>query len=215
MQTLTEIMLSKKDEIGSSFSDIDVANLLFNRSAASRYALLKRALAAREIIRVRRGLYVLASRYRTDPIDLYSLASQIYKPSYISQESALSIHGIIPEEVKTVTSASFKRSCFFDTPLGQFRYHKSIFRDLFSVEHVKVDRFQSYLLASPLRALAELVSDPKLRLLSLVDCIESLRIEPEEIKSVVTKQNIEETLRQPLPKKVRVIFHEMKQELFS
>ena len=205
----------KANEVGPTFTDIDVDNLLVNRSTASRQALLKRAMAAKEIDRVRRGLYVLASQYRTSAIDLYAIASQVYKPSYISLESALSIHGLIPEEVKTITSGTFRRSRTFDTPLGRFRYRKSIFYDLFSVEHVEVDRFQSYLLASPLRAFAELVSDPNLRLLSFDACLESLRIDPQELSNVLTMKQIEETLQQSLPKRTMTILHEMKQELFS
>lgn len=214
MQRLTEIIFSKTKEFGPVFSDVDVTNLLSDVTAASRYALTKRALAAKEIVRVRRGLYVIAARFRSFSIDLYSLASRIYAPSYISLESALSLHGLIPEEVKTITSSAFKRTRSIKTPLGQFDYQRSCFRDLFDVHHVELNRFESYLLASPIRALADLVYESEGRIVSMDDLSESLRIDREDLKSAIPFKSIQGMQRQPIPPKVLTFLDVIKQELY-
>jgi predicted transcriptional regulator of viral defense system len=46
----------------------------------------------------------------------------LYSPSYVSLESALSWYGFIPEGVFQVTSCSSRKTQSFDTPLGSFSY---------------------------------------------------------------------------------------------
>jgi predicted transcriptional regulator of viral defense system len=53
---------------------------------------------------------------------LYWAANRIYAPSYISLESALSFHGLIPEVAFTITSVSTSKTQTFDTTIGQFLY---------------------------------------------------------------------------------------------
>lgn len=72
-----------------------------------------------EIIRLRRGLY------ETDPTTPpFLVANDIFGPSYISFEYALSWHGVIPEGVVSVTSATYgkRRMVRFTNPLGTFWY---------------------------------------------------------------------------------------------
>ncbi len=53
---------------------------------------------------------------------LFFAANELYSPSYISLESALSWYGFIPEGVFQVTSCSSRKTQSFDTPLGGFNY---------------------------------------------------------------------------------------------
>ncbi|MCG2587812.1 type IV toxin-antitoxin system AbiEi family antitoxin domain-containing protein [Rhodohalobacter sulfatireducens] len=53
---------------------------------------------------------------------LFFAANELYSPSYISLESALSWYGFIPEGVFQVTSCSSRKTQSFDTPLGSFSY---------------------------------------------------------------------------------------------
>ncbi|MDR9410820.1 MAG: hypothetical protein RI573_18390 [Balneolaceae bacterium] len=53
---------------------------------------------------------------------LFFAANELYSPSYISLETALSWHGFIPEGVFQVTSCSSRKTQSFDTPLGSFSY---------------------------------------------------------------------------------------------
>lgn len=54
---------------------------------------------------------------------LFLMANKIYAPSYVSFESALAWHGLIPEGVFSVTSASSKKTKTFHTQQGVFIYH--------------------------------------------------------------------------------------------
>ncbi|GAB1483561.1 hypothetical protein MASR2M78_23770 [Treponema sp.] len=57
------------------------------------HALVKRAVADGDLIIIRRGLYTLSPIYRKSEISTFALAQLVYGPSYISLESALSVHG--------------------------------------------------------------------------------------------------------------------------
>lgn len=82
---------------------------------------ISRMIKKKEIIQVKKGLYVLAPEFGPR-IDLKVLANMIYGPSYISLEYALSYWGLIPEKVEEITSMTNKRNKAFETPLGIFSY---------------------------------------------------------------------------------------------
>ena len=88
----------------SQFTGQEVA-ALFPGSDDRRYGLVRRAIASGEIIHIRRGLYCLSSKYQKKGMNPYALAQQVYGPSYVSLESALSWHGWIPEAVHGITNA--------------------------------------------------------------------------------------------------------------
>jgi len=82
---------------------------------------ISRMIRKKEIIQVKKGLYVLASPFQ-QLLDPKPLANLIYGPSYISLEYALSYWGLIPEKVYEITSMTNKRNKTFRTPLGIFSY---------------------------------------------------------------------------------------------
>lgn len=178
MQPLTEKIL--QSSLPDIVTDQDLDLLLGRRTPASRFGLVKRALAKEELLVIRRGLYMLAAPYRRAPIDLFHVAGRVLFPSYISLESALWAHGFIPEFVHTTTSGAFKRSREFATPLGRFEYRKSPFGTFVGVEH-RADKHAReslpFLMASPLRALADLAHDRRQRVMDLDYLIHGLRIE--------------------------------------
>lgn len=70
---------------------------------------------------IKRGFY----RFKEKPINeglLYFSANKIYKPSYVSLESALSFYQIIPEAVFSITSISTLNTSQLETPIGTFTY---------------------------------------------------------------------------------------------
>jgi hypothetical protein len=75
-----------------------------------------------DLIQVKKGLYVLGNRFSEKSPDPFLLANQIYGPSYISMDSALSLHGLIPERVFQITSVSTRTSKQFNTAMGRFDY---------------------------------------------------------------------------------------------
>ena len=83
---------------------------------------ITRLLAGDVIIRVKKGLYCFGDAFRREPVNREYLANLIYGPSYVSLDYALSYHGLIPERVETVTSATTRRSREFDTPFGTFTF---------------------------------------------------------------------------------------------
>src|SRR5579872_4810998 len=105
-------------------TDVDLNNFL-DGTAASRYGMVNKAIKKGELIKIRRGLYVLADKYRHKKLSKFFLASRIVPHSYISLESPLSYHGWIPEYVATVTSIlALGRSKKFVTSLGEFDYYQ-------------------------------------------------------------------------------------------
>lgn len=75
-------------------NDRQLAELL-GGSDARRYGLVNRALKDGSLIRLKRGCYVLARRYRRYPVHPFAVAQNLVPGSYISFETALSFHGWI------------------------------------------------------------------------------------------------------------------------
>ena len=159
-------MTTIKDKIiEAGFTDHILTNTdlnnLFDGTSASRYGMVNKALKKEELIKIRRGLYLLADKYRHKKLSKFFLASRIAAHSYISIESALSYHGWIPERVSTVTSVlALGRSKKFTTPFGEFAFcHIPVkeYEFLTGVIRIEEIKGEPFLLASPLRALTDLV----------------------------------------------------------
>lgn len=75
-----------------------------------------------ELIRLKRGLYVVHELVSGKPIDSRLCANHLYGPSYVSLQWALRFYGLIPERVFLMTSVTTKRTRGFDTPIGSFSY---------------------------------------------------------------------------------------------
>lgn len=113
-------------------------------------------LAKGDIVRVKKGLYILGDSLRRHPFCRELLANLIYGPSYVSLEYALHYHGLTPERVETMTSVACGRSRTFDTPVGSFSYRMiplEAFRT--GMDRVEMDDGRSFLIAIPEKALAD------------------------------------------------------------
>ena len=188
MNKLTEQVLGSLPH--GQFTSQEVATLVPG-SDDRRYGLVRRAIASGEIIHVRRGLYCLAPKYRKKSMNLYALAQHIYGPSYVSLESALSWHGWIPEAVHSITNASFRKSKEFKNPLGLFSYDH-IPQELFysEVKRLTDESGNVFLMASPLKALADYVYVRKKDWKGIESVVGSLRVETEELEQV-SRDNVE------------------------
>jgi len=80
---------------------------------------------------LKKGLYIYNSPFVKTLISREIIANNLLGPSYISYDYALYYHGLIPEKVEEVTSATTKRSKTFSTPLGVFSY-RHIDKELFA-----------------------------------------------------------------------------------
>jgi hypothetical protein len=153
-----------------------------------RHALVKRAMADGDLIHIKRGLYCLSPLYRKSPIHPFALAQYIYGPSYISQESALSAHGWIPEAVHSITCISSKAPHEFDTVFGQYSFQWVPQNTLYAgVEAVRDETGQTWMLASALKALVDYVQLHKLDWNSAEPIIGSLRVEQEQLSELTAE----------------------------
>lgn len=159
--------------------------------ALEGYAAPRKALhdlpARGKLTRVKKGVYVQSGR----GIPLYSrevLANMIYGPSYLSYESALSEHGLIPERVEALTSATTGKTRIFTTPLGTFTYvHQNTAYYSLGFARRPVDETRGYLLADPEKALADRVLRERGRfsIRSMGEFLfENLRIEPDDFRNL-------------------------------
>jgi predicted transcriptional regulator of viral defense system len=81
------------------------------------------------IQKIRRGYYMFGNLGLSEEL-LFAIANKLYTPSYVSFEMALSYHGLIPEGVYSVTSATTKKTSKFKTSIGEFSY-RSLKPELF------------------------------------------------------------------------------------
>lgn len=110
------------------------------------------------LVPLKKGMYVLGSEWRRSPLSLPLIANNLYGPSCVSLEWALAWHGLIPEGVFDVTSATSRRGKHYETPVGHFSY-QHIDESLLYVgaEVEKVDERAYCLLAGPTKALCDKV----------------------------------------------------------
>ncbi len=186
MQRITELALAHAH--AGVFTRAEVAAWV-RGSADAEAALVKRALASGEVVRICRGLYGLGNRYRDRPIDSLAVAQFIMGPSYVSLEAALAFHGWLPEAVEMVTSVCDARSRWFQTPIGVFRFDRVPQHKLFTnVSRVPREDGQTAFIATPLKALADYVSVHRTDWRGVEPLVESLRLPPECIAEIEPEQ---------------------------
>jgi len=107
------------------------------------------------IIKLKKGFYTLNENDRAAQFSLFFLANNLYSPSYISLESALSYYRMIPEKVVAITSISSKKTQRFVNSYGNFIYHH-IAPKLYGDFAAAQDEFgNKFYLATPERALVD------------------------------------------------------------
>jgi hypothetical protein len=112
-----------------------------------------RMLASGERVSLRRGRE--ATRRDLEP---RCWAGVIYGPSYVSFETALAWHGLIPEGVAEVVSATVKRGVQFENAFGRFRYIR-VPAGVYTVGVLRVTESDiPFLLASPTKALCDRIA---------------------------------------------------------
>lgn len=109
------------------------------------------------LYQLRRGLYALAPPYRKVIPHPFLLANRLVRDSYVSLQSALEHHGLIPEHTPVITSVTTRRPGRFVTPLGIFDY-RHLKADLFTgFRRELVAEDQAADIATPAKALADLI----------------------------------------------------------
>lgn len=118
-----------------------------------------------EIIRLKKGLYVVSTKVSRVELSEFTLANHIYGPSYVSMQSALRYYGLIPENDYTVLSMTTGVARSYQNPIGAFSYiHVSA--DYYNVGvTMKEEVGASFMIATPEKALCDLmIHTPNLNL---------------------------------------------------
>ncbi|MBP5613593.1 MAG: hypothetical protein J6X35_05570 [Bacteroidales bacterium] len=143
--TLQNIPISNS-VIGNLFPDISGKN--------QKVRELERA---GEIIRLKRGLYVVSPEISGKPLSSELVANRLYGPSYVSMQTALRYYGLIPEAVYVTQSLTVKHSRCFENAVGRFQY-LSCHPDYFSIGLAQISEDGcNFVMASPEKALCDLV----------------------------------------------------------
>ena len=157
MQKLTEQII-RLSPPGGFFDRTVVSNLFPEASEGARKQLIHRAANAGEILRLKRGLFLLDKVFRRSDLHPFALAAVLHSPSHISLETALWHHGLIPEALYQISSVTVSRSRSFSTPVGVFSFDRvPSSTPRAGVEATRLENGEWAFIASPLRALADAV----------------------------------------------------------
>lgn len=119
---------------------------------------ISRFLKYKEIIQLKRGLYVTTDFFdknRSDVSYSFYLANVIRTPSYISSWAALQYYNLATEAIHSITSVTLKVTKEYQTKAGNFAY-QSITKKLFTDFSLAKGKFDFYI-ASPSKALFDLL----------------------------------------------------------
>jgi predicted transcriptional regulator of viral defense system len=118
---------------------------------------LSRWVNSGNLIQLRRSLYALSEQYQKTIPHPFLVANRLKRASYVSLQSALEFHGLIPEYVPSITSVTTGRPEELVTHLGSFIFRhikKALF---FAYQAIDLADDQSAFIATPEKALLDLL----------------------------------------------------------
>lgn len=102
------------------------------------------------VVKLKKGMYLLNEHdRRINPSRLY-LANQMYTPSYVSLEYALSYYGLIPERAVEVSSVTTKKTFRISNPTGRYSY-----------QHLSISAFQGFHMKQDENGLNVFIAEPE------------------------------------------------------
>ncbi len=116
------------------------------------------------LIRLRQEWYAFPEALQRPDFARF-IAGRIYRPSYVSLHTALSIYGMIPEAVTSITSVSTLKTARFENAFGQYAYQNVKPELFFGYKPVMMPAAmatvnapqQAWMLALPEKALLDLL----------------------------------------------------------
>lgn len=150
---------------------------------------ISRYLKSKEIIQLKKGLYVSSGFLRKNQNDIsysFYLANVLRTPSYISSWTALQYYDLVTESVQTFISVTSKITKTYETKAGSFSYRSIQGESFFGFTFVR-GNFDFYI-ASPSKALFDLLYFKTrqfrgVKFEFIKDLIVDLRIDFEEMES--------------------------------
>lgn len=153
----------------------------FNRDSLIRW------VAEGKVVKLRNGLYMFPETSRIAGMREVA-ANEIFAPSYLSLEYALSLYGAIPESVMTYTSVSPRNTARFANAVGRFSYRKLKPRLFWGYEAKEGPHQRRILMATPEKALLDfLYLNPAYK--SEAD-LEELRIDASFVEEVIDRERL-------------------------
>lgn len=98
--------------------------------------------------------WYLFSDITMDDLLRYRISNSLYRPSYISLESALSRYNLIPEGVYTIQNVTTRKTITYETAIGSFQY-RNIKPCIFFGYHVDRSNSLPVLMAEPEKAILD------------------------------------------------------------
>lgn len=114
---------------------------------------LSRWVRSGRIQKLRRGLYTLVPPYQTVIPHPFVVANALLPGSYVSLQSALAFHGLIPEYAPRTLSITTQRPSSWK---GGYQFHHLADQLFFGYEFVEVAERQDAFVATPEKALLDL-----------------------------------------------------------
>jgi predicted transcriptional regulator of viral defense system len=112
------------------------------------------------LYQLRRGLYAVAPPYQKVKPHPFVIANLLQRASYVSAQSALAFHGLIPDIVHVTASVTAGRPERLETPLGifEFRHIKPEYLHGYTMAKLEGSKpDQQALVATPEKALLDLI----------------------------------------------------------
>jgi predicted transcriptional regulator of viral defense system len=117
---------------------------------------LSRWVKSGRVVRIHKGWYTLNHPFRRALLDMNIVASTIKQGAYVSLQSALAYHGMIPEYVPETTCVTTGRPLIIDSPVGRMRYRH--IKNIAFFGYSQDDRgIQPAFIAKPEKALLDLL----------------------------------------------------------
>ncbi len=118
---------------------------------------LSRWTRSGQLYQLRRGLYALAPPFQKVKPHPFVIANRMARGSYVSCQSALAFHGLIPEYTPVTTSITTTRPTRWDTPLGSFDFRHIKIELFFGYRLLELGNSPQAFLAMPEKALLDLI----------------------------------------------------------
>lgn len=161
------------------FMSGDLQKILQLNSNTYAYILAKRLMTEGVLERAAKGYYILTSNRPSD----FELANILYRPSYVSLESALNYYGILVQSPQRVTSISPKLTKNISSGGKYFSYmhlDQKYFTDYQSVE--------GFLIATPEKALVDSMFAMALgRSLLSIEELNLQSVDKEKVKEIASR----------------------------
>lgn len=163
------------------FTDDDLRLVFRDKKHSAIYNSLTYHLKKHNLERYRRGLYSLSIKRRgKHNFSKFKLANKLVLHSFISFESALSHHNLIPEAVYEVTSATLSKNVVFENSLGRFSFSYSPIGPFYL--GVVKDEITGAKVANPIRALFDLIYVRRKLYNNVEDLENDFRIDLKELR---------------------------------